>query len=456
MLRTVIRQELLDHVMSFRFSAITALTLLLMVVSVMVFSSSHALRVREYPGRVEAFVDDEGKVNLFIIASQAGGTVRERPSPLGFCSAAGERELPNEAVMAVHALNAIQRAAEPGEILNTASLLDWTFIVAVILSFGAGLLTYKSVSGERRDGTLALVLSNPVPRATILGGKYIAALGALIVVLLCASLCSLIVLRTSGAVQPGADDWLKLAMFFLLSTLYLSVFVMTGLLCSVFTRSPVLSAVAFVFVWMGLVFVVPNLGGVLAGQLGSVMTPAQVRETARTIPDQYTLSASMNADEAAAVKLRRESAREKLLLEYAQTLVRQVQLGADITLVSPSSVFSSGAEKIVGGGTSRLTHFVHNAVRYRERLFQAILDADRNDPKSEHRYVPWWTGGNHFSQLTVDVGPAKEFRDTFPSSGEGLLAAAWNIVLLVLYNLIAFAVAFRRFVRQDVTPAPGV
>ena len=111
---------------------------------------------------------------------------------------------------------------------------------------------------------------------------------------------------------------------------------------------------------------------------------------------------------------------------------------------------------IVGGGPFRLTRFVENAVRYRRGLLDAVIAADRNDPKSEHRYVPWWCGGNHFSSLKVDPGPAKEFHDVLPSAGEGVAAGLWDIVLLLLYSMIAFAASFWRFARQDVAPAPGM
>ena len=456
MLRAVFKQELLDHIMSFRFSAITVLTILLMVLSALVFSSSYQRALMQYPTRVSTFVDEQGTVNLKMIACQGGATVREIPSPLAFCSGSGERELPNEAAMAVHGLSDVQRGAEPGDILSNGGSLDWAFVVAVLLSFGAGLLTYKSISGERRDGTLTLVLSNPVPRSTILAGRYLAALSALVVVFLFAVACGLIVLQSSGALQLRGDDWFKVAFFVLLSIVYLSLFVMTGLLCSVFAKGPVLSAVAFVFVWTALVFIVPNLSGLLAGELGSVRTPSQIHQTAGTIPDQYTLTAAMGADEVAAVKIRRETAREALLLDYIQSLVQQVRFGENLTSLSPASVFSSAAERIVGGGTVRLMYFIGNAARYREGFYRAILDADKKDPRSEHRYVPWNCGGSHFSELTVDPGPAKEFHDVLPSSGEGLVASAWGFAQLILYNLIAFALAFWRFARQDVAPTPGV
>ncbi len=455
MLWTIVKRELLDHVMSLRFSALFALTFLLMTTAILDFSSYYARERREYPSHVEGFVNDEGKVNLGMIACQGGTTVRAIPSPLGFLFATGERELPNQAVMALHGLSSLERATEPGDIMNGSGATDWTFVVTVLLSFGAGLLTYKSISGERRDGTLTLVLANPVSRATVLAGKYLAALAALSTVFIISLLAGVILLEMLGTVHPGGSDWMKIGLFGLLSIIFLSVFVLTGLLCSVFTRGPVLSAVAFLFTWMALVFVIPNLGGILAGLTGTVQTPLQIHEAARTIPDRYTLTSSMSADQVASVKLERESAREQLLLEYLRSLVHQVDLGRDLTRVSPASLFSSAAERIVGGGTFRLTRFADNAVRYRQGFLQAVIEADRHDPKSEHRYVPWWCGGNHFSTLTMDPGPAKEFRDVLPSAGEGFAAASWDVFLLVLYTVLAFAVAFWRFARQDVAPVPG-
>ena len=456
MVWTVVKRELLDHLMSFRFSAMFVLTLLLMITGVLVFSARYTRERKEYPQRVEGFVDADGKVHLGWIACQGGSSVRALPSPLGFLFAAGERELPDQAVMALHGLSVVQKAAEPGDIMDSSGGTDWTYVITVLLSFGAGLLTYKSISGERRDGTLTLVLANPVSRATILLGKYLAALVALSTVFIASVLAGVILLEILGKVPIGGEDWMKIGMFVILSLIFLSVFVFAGLLCSVFTRGPVLSAVAFLFAWMTLVFVIPNLGGILAGLAGSAQTPLQVHHAAREIPDRYTLTPSMTADQVASVKLEREGAREQLLLSYLRSLIAQVDFGRELTSVSPASVFSSAAERIVGGGTFRLTRFVGNAVRYRQGFLQAVIEADRNDPKSEHRYVPWWCGGNHFSLLDVDPGPAKEFHDTLPSAGEGFAAALRDIMLLLLYTIIAFAVAFWRFARQDVAPAPGM
>ena len=453
---TIVRKDLLDHISSFRFLAIFVLTILLMVTSVLVFSVQYENAVKEYPRRVRGLVDEDGKTSLRNVPCRGGGRARRFPSDLAFCSAAGEQELPNEAMVAAHGLRALWRTSDIGAILEGSAHVDWAFVIAVLLSFAAGLLTYKGISGELRDGTLALMLSNPISRGTVLLGKYLAALLPLVTALSVAAMFSLIVLQTTGVVQFKGDDWMKIGFVGLVSLFYLSLFILIGLLCSVLTRSPLISAVAFLFTWTCLVFVIPNLGGILAGQIGDIKTPLQMKEIAESIPGRLPLTPGMSDAEAASVKLRRELARERLLIEYVQSLVRQVHLGQNLTRISPASTYSYAVEHIVGGGTYRLMRFVDNVVRFRERFLQAMIEADKEDPQSEHRYTPWSCGGNQFSHRTVDLGPAKEFRDPTPSSMEGVQVAFMDLSLLLLYNGLLFLIIFWRFARQDVTPAPGM
>ena len=455
MLWAIVKRELADHLMSFRFSAIFVLTLLLMVISILVSSSEYRKAMKEYPTRVEQLVNEDGKVNLGMVAGQGRATVQQVPSYLAFCNGTGERQLPNQVFMAVHGLRGVQRSSDLGEVYRLPGRVDWTFAIAVILSFGAGLLTYRGISGEMSEGTLTLVLSHPVPRSTVLLGKYIAALLALVTVFLIATLCGLVVILSIDPGQLRGDDWLKIGFFCMVGIIYLSCFTSIGLVCSVVARGPLLSAIAYLFVWTAFVFIAPNLGGIVAARLGDAPTPLQMREASAAIKDQISLTPTMGPDEVASAKLRRESAREQLLIGYVQSLTRQVDLGEDLARISPVSVFSSASERIVGGGTFRLKQFLNNALRYREGFLQGMLREDRKDPDSQHRYTPWWVGGKHFSQRVVDIGPQKEFRDPPPTSLEGLGAALWDILLLSLYSMIFFSIALWRFASRDVVPIPG-
>ena len=451
---TIIRREFLDHVMNFRFFAIFALTIILMTVSVVVFSANYEKTMKERRPWVTSYVNDDGKTELYM-APCTFGVIGRTPTVLSFCSGMAEKELPNQAGIELNRLNSISKNPKIGELISDSKFLDWAFIVSVILSFAAGLLTYKSVSGERRDGTLTLVLSNPLPRSVLLLAKYSAAMLALTLALLSAIIFSLITLQVIGSVSLAGDDFLKIALFGGISLLFLSIFVFLGLICSVFTQSPLISAVTFLFNWIILVFVIPNMGGIVAGMIGRIDTPLQVSQKAEAIDTKYPMLPGMTFSDEAQVRLERKGAQEQLLMEYIQSLVNQVNIGRDITRISPASTFSYAAESVTGNGTIRFKNYLNNVKRYRENIFQAVLGADKKDTASQHIYMPNSCGGDNFSKETVDLGNVKEFQDPPPTSKESLDATVKDIAALVLFNMIFFTLAFWIFTRMDVAPAPG-
>ena len=83
--------------------------------------------------------------------------------------------------------------------------VDWIFVIGYVLSLVAILFTFDSISGERAHGTLRLTLANPVPRHTVLIGKFLGALVSISVPFTLAVLINLLVISTSSDVQLGTD-----------------------------------------------------------------------------------------------------------------------------------------------------------------------------------------------------------------------------------------------------------
>ena len=273
--------------------------------------------------------------------------------------------------------------------------------------------------------------------------------------LLFGGVLGLLVLRLYGQVPLDGTDWARLCMLLVLALLYLSAAVLAALACSVFARSATMAAVAFLFLWAAMVFVAPNVAGMLAARLGRAPTPAEIRGRAETIDDQIPLAIGAVGEEISRVSRERELAQERLLLEYLQELERQVRLGQNLARVSPTSSFTYAAEELAAVGLGRLRRFVDNAVRFRQNAYAAALAADAEDQESEHRYQPWSCGSGNFSHRKVDLGPASQFRDVPPGSAEALEAAALDVALLACYNAVLFLLVFARFLRQDVTVGGG-
>jgi ABC-type transport system involved in multi-copper enzyme maturation permease subunit len=447
----IFSRELREHLASFRFGAVFVLTQLLMVTSVLVFATRYETAMAEYRP-VDNLTNDEGLVNLQGIPCKGGIRLQRRPSRLGFLASAGEQELPDGVRLAVHGIDAITNSGDPADLLASATPVDWTWSIAVLLSFAAGLLTYRSISGEREDGTLAMTLTNSVSRGVLLAGKYAAALSALVMSLAVGTMLSMLLLILYGTINLTPADWLRLAAVIGIAALFLSCFVLIGLVCSVTSRSSTISAILFLGVWAVLVFVLPNAAGILAPRLVAAPTPGQVRRQAQAAEDNLPLVPGMSLEQVASTDTDRHLAREGVLLTYVQQLSAQVDGARHVARLSPVATFRFAAEAAGGGGLLRLRSFLDNAARYRARLFDAVMAADRQDPDSEHRYRPWYCGGSHFSQRTVDLGTAAQFDDQALPPAAALAAATLDVVLLLLYNAILLLWAFVAFVRQDVTP----
>ena len=78
--------------------------------------------------------------------------------------------------------------------MRNFEVLDWSVIVRYVVSFLCIVLAYNAISGEREGGTLRLALANPVSRAQLLAGKFLAHFATLLVSLALGSLVSLAIL----------------------------------------------------------------------------------------------------------------------------------------------------------------------------------------------------------------------------------------------------------------------
>lgn len=119
------------------------------------------------------------------------------------------------------------------------------------------LLTMSAIAGERRNGTLPLLLAAGVPASRIVLGKYLALLGWLLPWLA-------LTLAMPLTLAHATDlDWGKLAAAALGLALMLAALAALGLACSSFASHPAIAAVAALI--LGLALWSVNLGAQMAG-----------------------------------------------------------------------------------------------------------------------------------------------------------------------------------------------
>ena len=258
MLTTLIRRELLDNLMTFRF-AVAVLIMLLLVVA------NTAVLIKDYERRLEAYntalkTEDRRSQEL---KTYSGGrlNVARPPNPLSIFNVGLDKRLGNE-IWISHGFvptlwdTGTYKLTNP--LLNLFTSIDIVFIFEVVLSLIALIFAYDAITGERERGTLRLVVTHPVRRGQILLAKYISAMLCLLVPLLMSLLLAIILLTTSTVISLSTGDFLRIGGIILSSIVYLSVFYLIGMLISTVTRRTGTALMLAMFVWGFWVLVYPN------------------------------------------------------------------------------------------------------------------------------------------------------------------------------------------------------
>ncbi len=258
MLTTLIRRELLDNLMTFRF-AVAVLIMLLLVVA------NTAVLIKDYERRLEAYSTalktEERRSQELKTYSGGRLNVARPPNPLSIFNIGLDKRLGNE-IWISHSFvptlwdTGTYKLTNP--LLNLFTSIDIVFIFEVVLSLIALIFAYDAITGERERGTLRLVLTHPVRRGQILLAKYISAMLCLLVPLLMSLLLAIILLTTSTVISLSTGDFLRIGGIILSSIVYLSVFYLIGMLISTVTRRTGTALMLAMFVWGFWVLVYPN------------------------------------------------------------------------------------------------------------------------------------------------------------------------------------------------------
>ena len=261
MLTTLIRRELLDNLMTFRFAAAVFITLLLVVANTVVLLKDYEQRLTAYNTATQESHQELREEKTY--SGYAGELVVHRPpNPLSIFNLGLDKQVGNE-IEVYHAfVPTIWDAEKHGAdnpFLNLFTSIDIVFIFQGVLSLLALIFAYDALAGERERGTLRLVLTHPIQRGYILFAKYISAMLCLLVPLLISLLLSIILLTTSTTISLRADDFLRIGGIVLTSLLYVSLFYLIGLCISAMTRRTSTALMLCMFVWGFLVLVYPNL-----------------------------------------------------------------------------------------------------------------------------------------------------------------------------------------------------
>jgi ABC-type transport system involved in multi-copper enzyme maturation permease subunit len=269
MIWTIAKRELHSNIITFRFLISLILSLALITASAYMFAGDYTVRLDNHDRNVKYNgLPDEEHLGGIKVHLQIRSGAERFPSPLGFLSIGSDKELGNTISRISFKKVPREAVGQSGGnfLMDIFPSLDMALIIRVVLSLLALLLAYDAISGERERGTLAVMLSNPIPRHQVLLGKLLGGMMSIAIPLAAGLLTGLLVVLFYGSASLDSSAWIRIGLVFLCSLLYLSTIFMLGILVSAMTRRSATSLVILLFIWVVLVMLWPNMGSYVARQ----------------------------------------------------------------------------------------------------------------------------------------------------------------------------------------------
>jgi len=425
MVWTITKKEILENLLSFKFAIITIFSIVLILTSIFIMYRDYQLRLENYE-----ILQPESNQPIAIIP----------PTPLSiFVKGLDESMGRSYEIRFGGQVRVGSKQQRVNNLFRLFTAPDLLYIVKVIIALCAMLFAFNIISGEKEAGTLRLSLSNNVGRPIIVIGKWIGGFTSLIIPFFIAVLLGVILVTISPQVQMNEENWVKLGMFLLSSLLYLAVFFSLGLFISCITHQPSSSLVISLFMWALIVFVIPNLGNILARQFVTIPSVQQLEVKREHIwikevfdlehnikPSNRTISKQREALNKVLSNINSEN--DRLIADYRTRFDRLVTLSKNISRFSPSAAFTYLATDIAGTGILEERKLKQAVLRYKDLVYGKPTDS----------------GGNllgDFPAFSFQRSSVKEVLNA-----EGFI----NLTILIMFNVLIFATAYVAFLRYDV------
>ena len=466
----IAKRELYDNLNSLRFALTTVLLLALMITNAVVHLKEHPKRIQAYRNAIaehQNHLKSHADEDLYILARKGPGKLYKSPSPLRFCAEAGETFLSEHAEGDYQwwgggDIQSFWRLTYPAVTPNLDNVdpdvtkVDWGFIIGYVLSLVALLFTFDSISIEREQGTLRLMLANSIPRHTVLIGKFFGALISINIPFTLAVLVNLLVISTSSDVHLNVGEWSRLGIIFFIAILYTCLFLALGLLVSARVQRSAVSLVILLLAWITLVVFMPSTLVSIAGGSSPLKSIGGFWERSLQLHDELEegyydrrfderadLTERMQASGEYVIKDAEQQ--ERLHEEILKQRISQVNRARTITRISPVTIVQNLIESLAGTGFERHLQFLENVKSYARQFRIFIVDTDRTDPESLH-IIGIREG---MSKKPVSPEGVPMFEDTL-SLSKDFNAAVVDLLLLTLFVIVLLSAAYLAFVRVEV------
>ena len=470
MLMTLIRKEMMHHILSVRFIALLLMCLLLVPLTLHINYRNYLQNQVNYQESIKLLVEEaEEKPPNTPDPDTEVSKLFFPPTPLSVFAKGLEGSLPSYLGMTRNGVKQGPTSLVDASFSSALGNLDFLFVVSTVFSLLALLFTFDTVAGEREAGTLRVTLANALPRDLFLWSKLIGGYIVFVVPFLVSFLLGLLLLVSQGFPLGESDIFLRVLSLALVSLLYIGTFFAMGTVISTYLDSSKTALIIAFTVWVLAVLIAPRVGGLTAQFIAPTraiqsvyMEKTAIRNNLNAEKEKVlmekitgTLGASLNFNKDylkikelrepidAEYRQKFQEQVDKVEREYQREKKRQESVGETLSRVTPTfSLIYLATNLAQTGKIKRDTYFqagTHYYLQLEDEYFSDISD-------------------DQFTLITRFTSPAPpELKKIAPppdmattSVSETLRHSMIDLLLLCFLAVVLTTVAFLKFFRSDI------
>ena len=492
MIWTLIRKEIQESIVDFRFWIATALCLLLIPLGLYVSLKDYEQRRESYQTSNQQYVyHSRGRIDANF---QAEGY--RAPSPLSVF-ARGLKDLLNLKVTTSRDGNA--RIESRLDNTNLQAILferiDFVYIVSTVLSILAFIFTFSSITSEKEMGTLRLILSNPIPRSSVIIAKIIGTYLMFLVPFILSLLIGLLIVHSSRfLILSSAESLSAILVMVTITFLFTLCIFCLGVLISVFSRSSIVSIIVVLLIWVVWALVIPKMSPMIAQVTYPIQSQQVIDGQKRMAQEnlQSELKAKVNRllmstamksgifslknfspsgqfklyvspDEKKKIKedfdqkkavlelehqKRVDEAIGRIENEYTQKRRIQTSIAMNLSRLSPICCLTYAFSELAGTGTCEIDAFTTKANQFQELVQQEVYDKFHSiDMVLAGRQMNVGGAKEGVDPNDIAVPQLPNYRHT--TLGQAIQTCWVDILLLALFTILFFGGAFVKFLKYD-------
>lgn len=446
MIWLIAKKDFLLNLLSVRFIIGFVLCLLVIPFTVIVSVDNYQNQVRAY--KIEQAQADK-EMKECRVWSHVRPIVVQEPEPLSIFSTGIMNNVGNKVKTLFGEFPLFPEGhanTRDNPLLNAFFSIDFSKVIAILISLLALVFSYDAITREREDGTMKLTFTGQVSRISFLVGKLLGLLLTLLPILLFCYLLACLIIVMNPEVSFSVSDWGGIMLLFLTSVIYMLVFLLLGMFISSRVTHSSSSIIISLLCWIWFLFLMPNIATYLSMSISKTPLYDNVKaamedadreyqknywDTFRNLAQEMGFNGYWNCSmghgdgdlilgggtrtvplfhqrlQTWSIPIMLSNADKKWALQrsYLDELVGQQRLQQAISWLSPSEVFGQTTDILCHTNANSFLKYMESVRRYRETVIGYFKD---------HKY---------FESITYFTGqPLEEFPtpEEYAAGGEGM------------------------------------